>query len=467
MRVSRTRRVQNLAATDQSGPRSSVCLVGPGWRFTSGVSYYTCRLANALASRHDVSVVQIRRLLPRRLYPGRRRVGELSSSMSYAATVSVFNGVDWWWGSSILRAIFFVRAHRPDVTVVQWWTAATLHTYLVLALAGRAFGSRIVVEMHESQDPGESSYYLARCYGQLGLRLLLRLSHAALVHCEADRVLLEQAFKLRDLPVLVAPHGPYDQYLDRPAAKSDAEGRADAAVALVQAAPRPSAVNLLSFGLIRPYKGLEDLLAAFDRLTADDAARFWLTVVGETWENCASISGLIEQNSHRERITFVNEYVPDSAVAAAFRHADILVLPYRRSSSSGVLHIAMSYGLPVVLTSVGGLPEAARDYEGAIFVAPGDPDSLRSGIMRAEQMVGQRFTDPHDWTPVIDAILCVARPTAAELPVRRDTVHGIADPRSADGVHGDRLRLAEEGLESTLPLAKLTAATQSHADTKS
>jgi glycosyltransferase involved in cell wall biosynthesis len=435
MTVSGDVRAQNQLAAEQSGPESSVCLVGPGWLFTSGVSYYTCRLANALANSHKVSVVQIRRLLPRRLYPGRRRVGELSSSMSYAATVSVFDGVDWWWGSAILRAILFLRAHRPEVVVLQWWTAATLHTYLVLALAGRVFGSRIVVEMHESQDPGESSYYLARCYGQLGLRLLLRAGHAALVHCEADRVLLEQAFKLRDVPVLVAPHGPYDQYRDTAVDNGDGDGHVDAAVALVQAAPRPSAVNLLSFGLIRPYKGLEDLLSAFDGLTAGDAARFWLTVVGETWENCASISDLIEQNSHRERITFVNKYVPDCAVAAAFRHADVVVLPYRRSSSSGVLHIAMSHGLPVVLTSVGGLPEAARDYEGAIFVAPGDPDSLRSGIMRAEHLVGQRFSDPHDWSPVIEAILCVARPSTTAEP--------------------------------SLPPAKLTAATQSRVDTKS
>jgi glycosyltransferase involved in cell wall biosynthesis len=458
---------QNLLSPDQGGPQSSICLVGPGWRFTSGISYYTCRLANALTSSHDVSVVQLRRLLPQCLYPGRSRVGELSSSMSYAAKVDVFNGVDWWWGSSILRAILFVRARRPDVMVFQWWTAAALHTYLLLALAGRIFGARIIVEMHESQDPGESSHYFARCYAQLGLRLLFRAAHAALVHCQADRVLLEQAFKLGDLPVLVAPHGPYDQYRDTAVAPSDDEGHADAAVALVQAAPRPSVVNLLSFGLIRPYKGLEDLLSAFDGLAADEAARFWLTVVGETWENCGSISDLIEQNSHRERITFVNEYVPDRAVAAAFQHADVVVLPYRRSSSSGVLHIAMSQGLPVVLTSVGGLPEAAADYEGAIFVAPGDPRSLRSGIIRAERIVGQRFTDPHDWNPVIEAILCVASPNAVQRPERDDGIRTGADTQPESGIQANRLHLSHEELGSTLSLAKLAAAAHPHVDTNS
>jgi glycosyltransferase involved in cell wall biosynthesis len=453
-----TRDLDDMPVNDLGEPLASVCLVGPGWRFTSGISYYTCRLANALANNHDVSVVQIRHLLPRRLYPGRKRVGRFASSMTYATKVRVFSGIDWWWGSSILRAILFVRRHRPDVMVLQWWTAATLHTYLVLAVAGRAFGSRIAVEMHESQDPGESSYFFARWYGKLGLQLLLRLSHAALVHCQADRILLDQAFNLGNLPVLVAPHGPYDQYRDIAAADHDTErsDERDTAVALVQAAPRPSAINLLSFGLIRPYKGLEDLLCAFDGLPADEAARFWLTVVGETWENCGSISDLIKTNTHRQRITFVNEYVPDRAVAAAFRHADIVILPYRRSSSSGVLHIAMSYGLPVILTRVGGLPEAAKDYEGAIFVDPGNPDSLRSAIVRAAPLAGRRFTDAGGWSPVTEAILRIARSSATQLPDLRSRVSFAA--QAVDETRSDRDQHPAEDLEPAFSDAKLTAA---------
>jgi glycosyltransferase involved in cell wall biosynthesis len=107
---------------------------------------------------------------------------------------------------------------------------------------------------------------------------------------------------------------------------------------------------------------------------------------------------------HADRITFVNEYVPDDVVAAAFGHADVVVLPYRRSSSSGILHVAMSHGLPVVVTRVGGLPEAADGYDGAVFVEPGDPETLKSGLMAAVQMAGRRFADPRDWGETVKAI---------------------------------------------------------------
>ena len=69
--------------------RRTVCLVGPGWRFTSGISYYTCRLAGALADRHDVSVILMRQLLPRRFYPGRERVGLPRARARYPAGLPV------------------------------------------------------------------------------------------------------------------------------------------------------------------------------------------------------------------------------------------------------------------------------------------------------------------------------------------------------------------------------------------
>src|SRR5271167_3838470 len=77
---------------------------------------------------------------------------------------------------------------------------------------------------------------------------------------------------------------------------------------------------------------------------------------------------------------------------------------YRRSSSSGILHVAMNWGLPIVVTRVGGLPEAADGYDGAIFVEPGDPATLRSGIMAAVRVAGQRFADPGDWGETVKAI---------------------------------------------------------------
>lgn len=392
------------ATLDRESP--TICLIGPGWTFTSGISYYTCRLSNSVADQHATSVILLRRLLPRFLYPGKVRVGLKRSSMEYSSSVSIFDGIDWWWGYSLARAVTFLRAQRPKVLLLEWWTAATFHTYLFLAVVGRVLRSRVVLEIHELQDPGEADLALARRYGQWALRTLLRLADGCIVHSESDRQLLEAGYGPLKLQVALAPHGPYDQYSSAGIVPDPAN--ADF-ISMVQAAPRPSVANLLFFGLIRPYKGLEDLLHVFNALSEEEADKLWLTVVGETWEGCTQPAHLIATSPHADRITFVNEYVPDEVVAAAFTHADVVVLPYRRSSSSGILHVAMNWGLPTVVTSVGGLPEAATGYEGAIFVPPGDLDMLKCALLKAVEMAGQKFADPRDWQETVDAIHVAAQ----------------------------------------------------------
>jgi glycosyltransferase involved in cell wall biosynthesis len=393
------------AAPQPPGGRHGLCIVGSGWRFTSGISYYTCLLANALAEDHEVSVIPMRQLLPRRLYPGWRRVGQPRARVSCRPEVRVSAGVNWWWGRSMARALRFLAANRPEVIVLQWWTAAVAHSYLLLAVAGRLSGARLVLELHELQDTGEGRLAPVRGYGRWGLRLLLRLCQGCVVHSASDRDELRARHQLRGVRVAIAPHGPFDQYRLGTGAGPDGQGTPGPGG---RHGGRPGVVSLLFFGTIRPYKGLEDLLRVFNGLDAAEAAGLWLTVIGETWEGCTEPGRLIEASPHRDRITFVNDYVPDEVVRTAFSRADVVVLPYRRSSSSGPLHVAMSWGLPVVVSRVGGLPEAAAGYEGAVFTEPGDPAALRSAIRRAATLAGRRFTDPRSWDDTARALLTAA-----------------------------------------------------------
>jgi glycosyltransferase involved in cell wall biosynthesis len=361
--------------------KPTVCVVGSGSYFLSGISYYTHALVNALAVRHRVSAVLMRRLVPTRLYPGRRRAGQPITGMSYPESIPVFEGLDWYWGPRMWQALRFLHRERPDVLVLQWWTGAVLHTFYLLAWYARRWGARVVVEFHEVQDVGEQRIPLVSSYVDVGLPRLLRTVDAFVVHSEFDREALEQRFGLGGRPVALIPHGPYQQF-------SATERRP---------VPPGEPCRLLYFGVIRPFKGVEDLLQAWEEMDDDEVSGYRLTVVGETWEGCTLPAEMVAASRHRDRISFVNRYVTDDEVAGFFAAADVVVLPYHRSSASGPLHIAMAQGLPVVLTSVGGLVEAASDYEGAVFVPPRDPAAIRRAIETAAALRGRRFVDPHNW----------------------------------------------------------------------
>jgi glycosyltransferase involved in cell wall biosynthesis len=371
-------------AVDSRARVRRVLVVGAGKRFLSGITVYTIRLANALAPSHRVSMIPIRQLLPTALYPGRRRVGADLSGLDVAPGVTAFEGVDWFWMPSLLRAALFMIRRRPDVLVFQWWTATVLHTYLALAILGRMAGARIVVEFHETLDTGEARIGAVRAYVSLLAPLFIALSSGFVVHSDHDRAELEQRYRLRGRPVRLIPHGPYEHYRD------------GADTPVLRDAPA-DAFNLLFFGIIRPFKGLEDLIRAFEAIPDDEADRYWLTVVGETWEGWDLPAQMIAASPRRDRITFVNRYVRDDELDGFVRGADAVVLPYHRSSMSGPLNVAMAYGLPVVVTAVGGLVEAVEAYEGAVLVPPHDPERLRAGLDAARALGSRRFEHPSSW----------------------------------------------------------------------
>jgi glycosyltransferase involved in cell wall biosynthesis len=371
-----------------------IVVVGSGTRFLSGISVYTVRLAKALAGLgSSVALVTMRQLLPTRLYPGRNRVGTDLARLVPDARVDVFDGIDWFWLPSLLRATAFIARRRPDVIILEWWTGTVLHSYLALSLLARVIGARVIIEFHEVLDTGEARIPLARIYAGAVGQVVVGLASGYAVHSEFDRTLLRAHWRLGTRPVRVLPHGPHDHY--RGSSPQSQEQ-------VLREAPE-GVCNILFFGVIRPYKGLEDLVEAFDLIPDSEISGYWLTVVGETWEGFTLPAARIAASSHRDRITFVNRYVSDADLGAWLNGADAVSLPYLRSSLSGPLHVAMGYGLPIVMTDVGGNAEAAAGYAGIRLVPAHDPPALQEAIRGLPALKGLRYAHPHSWAQTAEA----------------------------------------------------------------
>lgn len=373
-------------------PERRIMVVGSGTRFLSGISVYTVRLANALAEHHRVAMVTMSRLLPARLYPGRQRVGANLADLHPDARVAVFDGIDWYWLPSMIRGVLFFLRERPQVVILEWWTGTVLHSYIALALLARLTRARVVVEFHEIVETGEANIPFAKRYIHAVAPIVMHLAHGFAVHSAFDRDLALATWRLGSRrPIEVLPHGPHDHY----------QGAGPQNPPL-RAAP-PGSCNLLFFGVIRPYKGLEHLVAAFEAIPEVEVDRYWLTVVGETWEGWTLPAQMIERSPRRDRITFINRYLTDDELDGYLRGADATVLPYLRSSLSGPLHVAMGYGLPIVMTDVGGNAEAAAGYAGVVLVPPGDPVALLGAIRTLPDLAGREFAHPQSWANTAQA----------------------------------------------------------------
>src|SRR5439155_15026587 len=135
----------------------------------------------------------------------------------------------------------------------------------------------------------------------------------------------------------------------------------------------------LFFGYVRRYKGLDTLLAAWPRVRALRPAT--LVVAGESYEDPAPYHRLAEAAAGPRSVRMIERYVPDAEVEALFKAADVVVLPYRSATQSGVTQVAYALGLPVITTDVGGLAETVVPGRTGLVVPPEDPGALAAAIV--------------------------------------------------------------------------------------
>jgi glycosyltransferase involved in cell wall biosynthesis len=349
----------------------NICIVGPSKRFLSGISYYTIRLANAMSSEKNVSVVCFRQLLPTFLFPGKSHVGKDISNLNFSSGIPVFDGMDYNNPLTWARAYNFIKEKKPDVIILQWWTSSVAHMQLLLKIfAGRLNKPKIIIEFHEVVDPFEESILPIRLYSKLTGKLLRKNLDAYITHSESDKQLVSERYAIAPEKIHVIPHGLYDQYGE---------------LLEIKEARKSLSINdefvILSFGLIRKYKGTSYLIRAFEQLPPDVLKKSRLLIVGEIWEDRKELLDQINVSPAHDKITLIDEYVPDDKVNTYFSAADVVVLPYLRASQSGIAHIAMSFGKPVVVSEVGGLKESMAGYEGTFFVPPEDVESIRKSIL--------------------------------------------------------------------------------------
>jgi glycosyltransferase involved in cell wall biosynthesis len=369
-----------------------ICLVGPAYPYRGGISHFTQMLAAAMQPGHQTLIVSFSRLYPSFLFPGRTQY-ESDGARIRVDSVRVIDSIN---PLSYRRAAGVALDFRPDLVVVQWWQpffAPALRS--VAGRIKRGSGAPVVFLCHNVL-PHEGTR-LDRALARWGLAK----ADAFLVQSQEDRARL---LSLRPgAAVTVHPHPTYTQFSGGGPTREEARGRLGLQGRVV-----------LFFGLVRAYKGLGTLLRAFARLPASLEAT--LLVVGEFYEDRRPYDALIASLGIGDRVRVLDRYVPDDEVAVYFQAADLVALPYRSATQSGIVQTAFAFEVPVVVTAVGGLPEVVIDGVTGYVVPPDDPPALAAAIERffgegaGPRMSGEiharsgRFS----WSACVEALLRLA-----------------------------------------------------------
>jgi len=176
--------------------------------------------------------------------------------------------------------------------------------------------------------------------------------------------------------------------------------------------------NLLYFGLVRPYKGVGELVAAF-RATSDPALS--LTIAGSPAD--AAAAQVVEaEAAGDDRITLDLRHVPDEELVAAVGRATLVVLPYKAMHNSGAALLALSLGRPV-LVPANDVTRALRDEVGGdwvlLFEGTLDAAALERAAVEAAELRGLPDLSRRSWPAIADQHVEAFRSAVASRARRR------------------------------------------------
>ena len=127
-------------------------------------------------------------------------------------------------------------------------------------------------------------------------------------------------------------------------------------------------INILFFGLVRDYKGLDFLIKALKNPALENYP-LHLTVAGEFYEPQSKYDEIIKELGLKN-ITIHNKFIANEDVKNYFCACDLVVLPYKTATQSGVTQIAFHFEKPMLVTDVGGLSEIVKHGKSGYVCQP-------------------------------------------------------------------------------------------------
>jgi D-inositol-3-phosphate glycosyltransferase len=272
------------------------------------------------------------------------------------------------------RLMRYAMLAKPKIFHILWNNRFEYIDRTLVMLYYKTLGKKIVLTVHNVNQARRDAK--DSLLNRLTLRVQYRLANHIFVHTEAMKKELLEDFKVRGGAVTVIPFG-----INNAVPHTDLT----TAEAKRQLGVRDGEKAILFFGRLRPYKGLEHLLAAYQQLTTR-RANYRLIIAGEPKKGSEEYQDEILQTirgiDHQERMICRFQFIPDSDTELYFKAADVLVLPYKEIFHSGVLFLAHSFGLPVVAADVGPFREEIVEGRTGFLCNPSDAVDLANAIER-------------------------------------------------------------------------------------
>jgi len=261
--------------------------------------------------------------------------------------------IHWFYFFAIPRLDFGISK-----IIMKYYCIFSLHFIKILRY-------KLVWTVHETIShtaKTESDISTSRYISQL----TSNIADVKIVHSD---IVLNEMLKngLNIYNTFVIPHGSYINVYPDNITRSQAR---------IKLGINPDEIMILFFGLVRQYKGVDDLIEAYSRLSTKNVK---LVIAGKCIDPKLNKEILKSQKSIK--FDFYNGHVSDDDVAMYFKASDIVCLPFKEITTSGSTLLALSFGKPIVAPRIGDLINLPSDI--GFLYDPITIDSLFKSLSEA------------------------------------------------------------------------------------
>jgi len=324
-----------------------IVLVGPFPPFRGGISDLNAALADHLSKRHEIHAINFTTQYPKVLFPGKTQFkkGDSAQEVDSIRCLSSINPFSW------RKTAYKIIDIDPDLVLFRFWLPFFAPAFSGVAKKIRKYSDATIMVICDNIIPHEErlldTRLTKRFFGFIDSFIVLSKK----VENELLSFIPEAKYKY-------SPHPIYSIF-NNTLSKEQAKAELKLATKKV----------LLFFGLIREYKGLDILINAMEKIKTE-LEDYTLLIVGECYENENKYTELIKKAGITDNVKCHYSFIPDNEVGKYFSAADVVVLPYKTASQSGIVQIAYHFDTPVIVSNVGGLPEIVDEGKTGYCVEP-------------------------------------------------------------------------------------------------
>ncbi len=341
--------------------KKKIILIGPAYPYRGGNALFVTHTYESLKKHFDVKIYNYKLLYPSILFPGTTQFDESKGQVFDIPNERVVNSINpfnWFKVAAMLTR------ENADLVVFDWWHPFFGFCHGVISfLISKKYKNKIlfITENVVSHEANALDKFLTK----IGLSSASKfLALSGIVEKEIQQFSKGKKVYRSELPV-------YDCY--KQVADENIKNLRK------QFGFEDDSLVLLFFGYVRKYKGLDILIEAFPKILSH-TKNAKLLIVGEFYNNPKQYLELIKKLKIEDSVTVVNQFVPNEEVAKYYQISDVVILPYRSATQSGILNVAYGFYKPVIVTDVGGLAEFVDEGKTGFVVKTNSPDAISEGI---------------------------------------------------------------------------------------